>query len=353
MAKITIIGPSEKYVSGISNYTWRVATELKARPVLYRHMLPSVLFPGRGRVGKAKTKISYPDTPTYLDYYNPITWIYGIKEIRKCDLFIVEWWSSSVAHMLLFICLLSGRRFVIEAHEVLDPLEQKSFLLNAYGRLARHILFNKASTVVVHNTADYESLKYLRLKPDPQIIPHAVYDQFEKGDRIWDKTFNILFFGLIREYKGIEVLLTSFEALNVPNKRLIIVGENWDRIPIPERSNIMYQNKYVSDKDVEFYFSQADVLCMPYTRGSASGVAAIAMHYGLPIVAARVPGIYEQLFDYEGVYWIDVGDTQALTDWLYVINTKDKKQYKVPDRLTWKRVTEQWEELTEELCQHT
>lgn len=341
--KIAIIGPSEKYASGIANYTWRLGIELNCIPILYGNMLPRFLFPGRERVGTSRTKITYGRTPKYLDWYNPLTWIRAIKEIRKSDIFIVEWWSVSVAHMLLFICLLAGRRFVIEAHEILDPMEQKSCLLNAYARFCRYILFNKASAIVVHNHAD--SLLISDKYKNVTVIPHAVYDQFTIDPKEHD-TLNILFFGLIREYKGIEILLTSFETLNIPNKHLLIIGENWDKIPIPERNDITYVNKYVSDEDAEFYFNQADCLVLPYTRGSASGVAAIGMHYGLPIIASRVDGIYEQLRDYEGVMWIDPGDTFGLTQWLYSVALDNrKKRYEVPERLQWKTVKKQWEEL--------
>lgn len=347
--KIAIIGPSEKYASGIANYTWRLSGELSAQPILYRNMLPRFLFPGTSRVGKANTKIQY-DNPTYLDWYNPLTWIRAIREIRQADIFIVEWWSVSVAHMLLFICLLCGRRFVIEAHEILDPMERMSCLLNAYARLCRYVLFNKASVIVVHNTRDYNTLTNLCTKKNIQIIPHAIYDQF-KINLKEHEILNILFFGLIREYKGIDTLLLSFDNLKLPDKKLFIIGENWDKIQIPERNDICYINKYVSDEDVEFYFNQADCLVLPYTRGSASGVAAIGMHYGLPIIASRVDGIYEQLRDYEGVMWIDPGDVRGLTEWLYSVALDNrKKRYEVPERLQWKTVKKQWEDLIE-TCQ--
>lgn len=353
--KIAIIGPSEKYASGISNYTWRLSSEIGALPVLYRNMLPLFLFPGKGRVGEAKTKISYPDTPAYLDYYNPITWIRAIKVIKRSDIFIVEWWSSSVAHMLLFICLLSGRRFVIEAHEVLDPLEQKSFLLNVYGRLCRYILFNKASHIVVHNQQDL-SLICDRYK-NVSVIPHAVYDQFNRVERTCPKCqFNVLFFGLLREYKGINYLIEAFNKSNIENKHLYIVGENWDHIKIPNQENIHVHSEYVPDWAVEYFFSQADVLVLPYLRGSASGVAAIGMHFGLPIIASDLPEMREQMDGYFGTVYTDTKDKMVQTIRIALEGiSKDpaKIKFKVPQRLTWKRITEQWMEVLDRVCHNS
>jgi glycosyltransferase involved in cell wall biosynthesis len=345
---IAIIGPSEKYASGIANYTWRLGSVLNADFVLYRNMLPANLFPGKNRIGEANTKIRY-DNSTYLDWYNPLSWIRAIRVIRRSDLFIVEWWSCSVAHMLLFICVLSGRRFVIEAHEVLDPLEQKSVLLNVYGRLARRILFSKASAIVVHNHIDLSRIsdKYKNVS----VIPHAIYDHFEIRKKEWTGAFNILFLGLIREYKGIDTLIEAFNSFDVPDKRLIIVGENWDNIPIPTQPDIYYANKYVSDNEIEYFFNQADVLVLPYTRGSASGVAAIGIHYGLPIIASRVDGIYDQLYDYEGVMWIDPGDVIGLREWLYNIycGIHRDTRYPAPERLKWITVKGQWEEVCQRI----
>lgn len=348
MAKIAIIGPSEKYASGIANYTWRMVGCLSATPILYHEMLPNFLFPGNKRIGKVNSKIHY-NLHKGLDWYNPLTWIRAIREIRRTDLFIVEWWSASVAHMLLFICLLSGRRFVIEAHEVLDPLEQKSVLLNVYGRLARRILFSKASAIVVHNHIDLSLIsdKYKNVS----VIPHAIYDHFEIRKKEWTGAFNILFLGLIREYKGIDTLIEAFNSFDVPDKRLIIAGENWDNIPIPTQPDIYYANKYVSDNEIEYFFNQADVLVLPYTRGSASGVAAIGIHYGLPIIASRVDGIYEQLYDYEGVMWIDPGDVIGLREWLYNIycGIHRDTRYPAPERLKWITVKGQWEEVCQRI----
>lgn len=348
MAKIAIIGPSEKYASGIANYTWRLGSELGAIPILYDRMLPSTLFPGRERIGKINSKITYLHR-TLINWYNPLSWVKAIKEIRKTNIFIVEWWSASVAHMLLFICRLSGRRFVIEAHEILDPMEQKNCFLNAYARVCRYILFSKASAIVVHNHIDL--LRISDKYKNVSVIPHAIYDHFEIRKKEWTGAFNILFLGLIREYKGIDTLIEAFNSFDVPDKRLIIAGENWDNIPIPTQPNIYYANKYVSDNEIEYFFNQADVLVLPYTRGSASGVAAIGIHYGLPIIASRVDGIYEQLYDYEGVMWIDPGDVIGLREWLYNIycGVSLDTRYPAPERLKWITVKGQWEELCQRI----
>jgi len=333
-----IVGPGRKYLSGIAYYTWRLSQELNATPILFRDMLPRFLFPGADRVDRVDTRIQYTDA-TYLDWYNPVTWMKAIRKIRESDIFIIQWWTASVAHMLLFLTLLSGRKYIVETHEILDPMEHENPFLNAYSRLVKRILFNRASAIVVHTNEK---------GPKVITIPLAVFDHYRKYNRV-SGTFTVLFFGLIRKYKGVDTLIKAFDDLDNPDKELFIIGENWDNIPIPIRHNIHYINRYVPDDDVDFYFSQADVLVLPYTRSSSSGVAAIAIHYGIPIIASDIDGLREQLYDYEGVFWVTPEDTTQIVKHLETIASKPGIRYPVPHRLSWDSVRAKWMILCESL----
>ena len=332
-----IVGPGRKYLSGIAYYTWRLSQELNATPILFRDMLPRFLFPGADRVDRVDTRIQYTDA-TYLDWYNPVTWMKAIRKIRESDIFIIQWWTASVAHMLLFLTLLSGRKYIVETHEILDPMEHENPFLNAYSRLVKRILFNRASAIVVHTNEK---------GPKVITIPHAVYDHYKRHPKLSNK-FTILFFGLLRKYKGVDTLIKAFNEFNHPDKKLIIIGENWDNIHVPEQPDILYINRYVPDEYIDFFFSQADVLVIPYTRSSSSGVAAIAIHYGIPIIASDIDGLREQLYDYEGVLWADPGDTLQIVEHLKTV-ASTRKRYPVPYRLSWDNVRTKWMILCESL----
>ena len=126
--------------------------------------------------------------------------------------------------------------------------------------------------------------------------------------------FVILFFGLLRPYKGVKYLIEAFEKLPgeiAESSRLLIVGEVWEdreSVIMAEnsalREKISLINRYVSDEEVSAFFSACDVVVLPYTRASQSGVAHIAMAFGLPVVATRVGGISESLKDYDGTYFV-------------------------------------------------
>ena len=134
---------------------------------------------------------------------------------------------------------------------------------------------------------------------------------------------NLLFFGLIRPYKGLEDLLKVFNDLTqeeVAGLWLTVVGETWEDCTepahliatSPHRNHISFVNEYVSDDVVAAAFRHADVVVMPYRRSSGSGVLHVAMNYGLPVVVTNVGGLPEAASGYEGAIFVPPNDRQAL-----------------------------------------
>jgi len=136
MTKVCIVGPSKKFLSGISYYTIRLANSLAdgygVSVVNFRNLLPKFMFPGgkaRGQ-GLVRPRITGPDVKVFngMDYDNPLTWYGAYRFLRQesPDVVILQWWTSSVAHMHLIVSLLSSlikARIILEFHEVVDPLD--------------------------------------------------------------------------------------------------------------------------------------------------------------------------------------------------------------------------------------
>jgi glycosyltransferase involved in cell wall biosynthesis len=363
---VAIIGPSERFLSGIAYYTWRMTDALEATPILYRDMLPKFLFPGKDRVGEVSSKITY-ENPTYLDWWNPITWFNAIKEARKHDILIVEWWSSSVAHMPFIITLFSGKPYIMEMHEISEPLEDRNLLIRLYAKLMSNIMLARADRIVVHSRENlykiypgkpsdalYETSEYYRkhFTGKYSVIPHGLYDQYKKYNRDYESIiFDILYFGLIRDYKGVDYLIEGYKKAYHPHKQVLhIVGENWSDTKYKDNSFplISVIDGYQSDSDIEFWFHNADVVVLPYLRASQSGVAHIAMHYGLPIIASAVGGLLE-LSDYEGITYVPPADSDAIADALEQVYQNKGKRYKPPERLEWKNISSKWRDLIGEV----
>jgi glycosyltransferase involved in cell wall biosynthesis len=368
MRKITVIGPSCRFLSGISYATVRLSNALAAsaqvNTVLFRNMLPLRLFPGWRRVGERTPSVFYSGAVKVrevIDWYNPLTWIEACRLSVHSDIIIFQWWTSSVAHMYLAIGILVGRRvpIIIEFHEVVDPLEDAFLPLRIYSRIMGALIRSLGSVYVAHTEAD-KALISSNFHIDSsriQVIPVGLFDHHQRigreearamvgpGERV------ILFFGLLRPYKGVSYLIEAFERLPpelIQNSRLLIVGETWEDHETRRRaetsrfsSRITVVDRYLSDDEVDRYFSAADVLVIPYLRASQSGVALIGMVFGLPIVASAVGGLNETLGKYDGTFFVRPGNPEELADALGRVLSLNKL-FKPPSDLRWEIIASSW-----------
>lgn len=344
---ICIVGPSKRFLSGISYFTIRLANALSTSRnvsvICFRNLLPKFLFPGHKRVGKNISHLEFSSKVRVfdgMDYNNPITWYDAYRYIKneKPDVIILQWWTSSVSHMHLFlkiIGILLRSKLIIEFHEVVDPLEESIIPIRLYSRLMGTILRKNLNAYIVHSTTD-KLLITQRYKINPQkihVIPIGLYDHYgkvieattAKKQLLIKEDFVILSFGLIRKYKGITYLLSAFEELpeNIAQRsRLLIVGEIWeDREDLLNqirssryRNKITIINEYINDRNVPVYFSAANVIVLPYTRASQSAVAQTAMSFGKPLIVSEVGGLIEAMRNYDGAFFVPPENSHAIKD---------------------------------------
>lgn len=362
--RVCVVGPSKKFLSGISYYTIRLANclsgEYEVGVVCFRNLLPKFLFPGNKHVGKDLASLNYGDNVRVydgMDWNNPLTWYraYGFFRKEKPDVIVLQWWTSSVAHMHMLISLMSitlKARVIIEFHEVVDPLEESILPIRVYSRIMGRLLVRRSDGYVTHSDSDRKLLseKYGIPAEKIQVIPHGLYDQYQVADRdasrkeigIGDE-YVIMSFGLIRPYKGIPNLVRAFGDLPeelAQRSRLLLVGEIWeDRESVTDaiaasryREKITLFDRYVSDEEVSKYFSAADVVVLPYLRASQSGVAHIAMTFGKPIIVSRVGGLEESMADYSGTCFVPPGDIAAIAGEITRIEGQRPGRFEPPKR---------------------
>ncbi|MCM4078370.1 glycosyltransferase [Paractinoplanes hotanensis] len=348
--RVVVVGSGWRFLSGISYYTCRLSNALAADyrvgTILMRQLLPTRLYPGRGRVGRQLSELSYDPS---VHVFDGVDW-WGVPSLIRAARFLLsfrpsvivfQWWTGTVLHSYLVLCLvarLAGIKVVIEFHEVQDTGEAQHRWAALYCRKLIKPLLRRTDGVVVHSRFDRVALRAtydLGDVPD-EVVLHGPFDHHEhpaahsgaapRGGpaphpRSAGEPCRLLFFGTIRPYKGLEDLIEAFGRLP-SHYTLTVVGETWEGWTLPATmiaespaaARITFVNRYVTDSEVDGFFAAADMVVLPYRRSSASGPLHIAMSHGLPVVVTAVGGLVEAAGKYSGTTFVSAGSVPALAE---------------------------------------
>ena len=342
--RVCVVGPGTRFLSGITYYTFglvgALAGDARVSAVLMRRLLPQFLYPGRSRVGTDISTITLPDG---VRSYDGVDWFWlpslfgALRFLRreKPDVLVLQWWTGTVLHSFLALAVAArrgGARVVIEFHESLDTGEDRVALFSRYVNLLAPRLFRMADQYVVHSEFDRDLIVGRFGLPAAafHVVPHASYDTYaDSSDQVQreapDGVLNLLYFGIIRPFKGVEDLVRAFEV--IPEDQadrfwLTVVGETWEGHTLPTEliaasprtDRITLVNRYVQDDEVDAFFGGADVVVLPYHRSSMSGPLQVAMNYGLPVVVTAVGGLVEAATDYGGAVFVEPRDPESLRE---------------------------------------
>ncbi|MDH6140423.1 MULTISPECIES: glycosyltransferase [Kitasatospora] len=362
--RVCVVGSGWRFTGGLSHYTCRLAGALaehaEVSALLMRRLLPAFLYPGRKRVGVKVAAIDYDER---VDVYDGVDWFWlpslltALRRLRRNrpDTIVFQWWTGTVAHTYLVLAVAAralGARVVVEFHEVQDTGEIRIPFVAGYTRWLLSALLRRSDAFLVHSAYDEELLRGLfDLSGRPvTVVSHGPFDHYAV-ERVpsTDGAFRLLFFGLIRPYKGLDLLISAFDRLSpeeIEGVRLTVVGETWEGCvePIrmiensPYRDRITLVNRYVSDEEAKAHFAAADALVLPYRRSSASGPLHIAMSNGLPVVLSSVGGLVEAVGDYPGAVLVPPEDVDALLEGLRKVVTMAGEHFSDPH--SWERNVE-------------
>lgn len=305
--KFAILSPFYPYRGGIAQFSAMLYTELvkeghTVQAFNFTRLYPDLLFPGKTQYVEAGDRAIAIESQRTLDSINPLSYFRTVREIRKFqpDVLIISYWMSffvpgyaHIAHRMKHHC-----QVITLVHNAI-PHEPRCF-----DRPMASLLFKQCHGFIVMSDTVQNDL--LSLRPDARCIrnPHPLYNHF--GDKLPkeeacrklqlppDKK-TLLFFGLIRDYKGLDLLIDAIGQLD-DSYQLIIAGECYgsfdkyaEQIQASSATDrISVHNQYISDADIPLYFSAADALVLPYRSATQSGVVSIAYHYDLPMLSTPV-----------------------------------------------------------------
>ena len=352
--RIGIAGTAWPYRGGLAAFNERLARQFMAEKnevkiFTFSMQYPDFLFPG---------KTQYSDTPKpehlsisrTINSINPFTWFKTARAIRKAniDLLVIKFWIPLMAPCLGTIARLC-RRNGIKVVSILDNvIPHEPHFWDKW--LIRYFIRSVDSFIAMSESVKEDCLQFL---PDSRkncvtLSPHPLYDNFgkavEKNEARRflhlpeDKTI-LLFFGFIRDYKGLDLLMKAYAKARKEDLLLVVAGEvynNGEQYKELERElglegTIAWRTDFIPDDKVRYYFSAADMIVQPYKTATQSGVTQIAYHFERPMLVTDVGGLAEIVPHGKVGYVCDVNEdeiAQAITSFGAMNAEQRDKQFR-------------------------
>lgn len=314
--KTAILSCFHPFRGGIAQFNASLAQELgrthELRAFNFKRQYPSLLFPGKSQYVGERDEASPVQSTPVLDTANPLGWGRAAREIRTWDpdVLLMRYWMPYFAPSLGYVARHQNPRCKKVA--ILDnvvPHEQHFF----DRPLTSRFLGSLDGAVVLCKEVGQDLLSFTGSLPHV-VLHHPVYTHF--GQRVSREEalkelgledspkHTLMFFGLIREYKGLDILLKAFELLG-SGYRLIVAGEPYGSFEpyrklidaSSHKEDISLYPEFIPDSRVKYFFSAADLAVLPYRSATQSGISSVSCHFGVPMVVSDVGGLKETIAD--------------------------------------------------------
>ncbi|MDR1861299.1 MAG: glycosyltransferase [Bacteroidales bacterium] len=320
MNSVTIIGTAYPFRGGLAAYNERLAREFIAHGVTvemetFTLQYPNILFPGKSQ---------YADWPPptgltirrSLNSVNPVSWLSagGRMARQQPDVVVVKYWLPFMAPCFGTVI----RRIKSNKHSKIICIADNIVPHEPHPgtRLLTHYFLNAVDGIVAMSNSVLRDAAVFRPAALRALCPHPLFDSF--GEKIAREEAVIslgldpavsymLFFGFIRDYKGLDLLLNAIslpQLRNMPVK-LLVAGEFYtDPAPyhalireLKIEDKVIIMDKFIADAEVNRYFCAADIVVQPYKNATQSGVTQIGYHFDKPMLVTDVGGLAEIIPD--------------------------------------------------------
>lgn len=335
--KIIIVGPAYPLRGGIANLNEALYYELtkaghQVEIISFKLQYPTFLFPGKTQYDNSSLK---PQITIHalINSINPFSWYKTAQYIKlqQPDLVIIRYWLPFMGPCLGTIAkkIKKYTKIIALCDNIVPHEKHPGDKIFTKYFIAHCDAFIAMSKNVLNDLNNFNKTKPRKL------LYHPVYNIF--GNKVTkthalqklnlhSKYSYILFFGIIRKYKGLDLLLKAFGQSELYNKnvRLIIAGEFYDKPQeyynlinqLPKQSVILH-NHYINNEEVKYYFCAADIVAQTYRGATQSGVTQIAYHFERPVLVTDIGGLSEMVDDRKNGYVTKISTNDiatALTD---------------------------------------
>ncbi len=319
--KAIFIGPAYPYRGGISAFNENLAATFQAndwdcKMVTFIQQYPNFLFPGKNQYVKDTQP---PDLNITRGIYstNPLNWYRISKEIvkEKPDVVITQYWMPFMAPA--FGTILRGIKKALPDTKCITLVHNfKPHEPRIGDQQLNRYLVNRSDVLLCLSS---KVAKDIKEATDQKVVElfHPVYDHYgaavtkieaQESLGLDPSVVHLLFFGLVRKYKGLDLLLKAIPLVQHDKKfKVIIAGEFYDNekkyLELIEdggcKDKVIIKNEYIADHEVPQYFCAADLIVLPYKRATQSGVIPIALHFEKPVLVSDVGGLSQLIRDFE------------------------------------------------------
>lgn len=341
-----IIGPTSRFFKGgIVHFTYSLIEALKKKQqitlISFARGYPAFLFPGKKNIEPNQKEKGQAQELPILDWLNPLSFIktFWLIKTSLAEKVVFQWWTwfwtLPYLIILLLLKLFSNKKIIFIVHNVYD--HEASFV----KKLSAKLILGFADSYIVHSEEDKNKLLtwfpkrknfiYKKLHPFVKSFKYPVKIKINK------KYFTLLFFGYVREYKGLDILLFAINkvAASIKNIRLIVAGEFWEKKAYYEKiiaklglnSKVQLIDSYIKNEDVGKFFAMADAVVLPYREATGTGVSRIALSFNKPIIATS-SGDFLDLFKLGNIgVLVKPGDVNSLRDGIIKFYKSDRKEF--------------------------
>lgn len=372
--KLAFVAPAYPYRGGISHFSVRLARELipqnESLFINFTRLYPQILFPGKTQLDESSTAVEI-SSERQIDSINPSSWRRTGRRIREwgAEALVFHWWHpffGPAYRTIVGSCGKTTRRIAI-CHNVLP--HEKGII----WRKAIRFGLAKMDGCIVHSRSDEENLEGLFPGRASRVLFHPIYDIFPGEDisreaardrlNLDRQSRIVLYFGLIRPYKGVEILLQACRELtDISRLKVLIVGEIYSgKDRIHELINVLPSglvqlvDRYVPNEEVATWFRAADIVALPYLSATQSGIVPIAYRCLRPVIVTRVGGLPDVVSEGESGYIVEPDDpsglAQAIRNYFEELGSPDLTEgiKAVSGRLSWSAYAENLLDFISEL----